>query len=32
MKKHENNYLRPEISQKEQQLLRRKVKMKIDFE
>ena len=29
--KQENNYSRPEISQKEQQLLRRKVKNKIDF-
>ena len=30
-KKHPNNYSRPEISQKEQQLPRRKVKKKIDF-
>ena len=30
-KKHENDYFRPEISQKEQQPLRRKVKKKIDF-
>ena len=30
-KKHQNNYFRAEIGQKEQQLLRRKVKKKIDF-
>ena len=30
-KKHQNNYFRAEISQKEQQLLRRIVKKKIDF-
>ena len=30
-KKHQNNYFRAKIGQKEQQLLRRKVKKKIDF-
>ena len=30
-KKHQNNYFRAEISQKEKQLLRLKVKEKIDF-
>ena len=30
-KKHQNNYFRAEIGQKEQQLLRCKVKKKIDF-
>ena len=30
-KKYQNNYFRAEISQKEQQLLRRKVKKKIHF-
>ena len=28
---HQNNYFRAKIGQKEQQLLRRKVKKKIDF-
>ena len=30
-KKHQNNYFRAEISQREQQLLRLKLKKKIDF-
>ena len=30
-KKHQNNYFRAEIGQKEQKLLRRKIKKKIDF-
>ena len=30
-KKHQNNYFRAEISQREQQLLRLKLKMQIDF-